>query len=613
MSDFDIVIVGAGPSALGLVYGILTKPSLRLLTIAVIELGERSELSNKGKNHNHIGYWFRKSHGSPLRLRNRIVGAATQMPRTRMLYPTTPQAKLNNRILDVPIGVGVGGGSNVNAGFCTPPDFKNDFTSWPGVWKNGDLIKNSIEEILAAMNDGGGLTLWRVCPTFAEMFNLAEDNNINQENCYIQPGSKICFLPYFSMATNWKGQRVSYYDSLLHPLIDKDMSAKERVKFFTGVAVTRIIIESKVARGVECVNMKLSNSKPFIIKATREVIICAGAIMSPTLLILSGVGDRRQIDLAGVSRCHAHIPAVGRNLRDHILLPRAFISPNQRRIKPSMNSVQAKYMMSLPVGPSIPDQEAKARYQFEVLLADGSITWMIIPHMIASIFRRGASMRRLNRKDSCSIQNVIAVACEVSFNITCSTAFTVIRLVLFLLAWFYPVRLLIQNFTAVTNVCLLNPESKGCITVIRKKTGERKAAFDGVEILVNPGYMTDERDLQALRVGWKASDAIVEHHYKSCIEVLPGILRFLLHDWLDVYAAEFLLPYYHWIGTCAMGSTTEAYGDDQQQAFVVNDKLQVIDIQKLRVCDASVFPTCISAPTALTCAGIGLSLSAFLS
>jgi choline dehydrogenase-like flavoprotein len=141
---------------------------------------------------------------------------------------------------------------------------------------------------------------------------------------------------------------VSYYDSLLHPLMERDLSAKQRVKFFTGCAATRIKIVNKVATGVECIDMKSSIAAPFIINASKEVILCAGAIVSPTLFILSGVGDRNKIDHAGMSPYHAHIPAVGKNLREHILLPRAITSLNQRYIRNSMNSVQAKSFQYYP-------------------------------------------------------------------------------------------------------------------------------------------------------------------------------------------------------------------------------------------------------------------------
>ena len=607
MNDFDIVIVGAGPSAIGLIFGILTNPSFVSQRIAVIELGEHAESANS--NSNHVKYWFRESHGSqllPLTSSTLTFGAATT--RKRLLYSTTPQTHLNNRILDVPIGMGIGGGTTLNACFCSPPDFNQDFGDWPGVWKNGSLIKRAIEELLLVMRQSGGITSWEVCPRFEKMFRL---RSVANQRSGFQQGSQITYFPSYSMATNLNGQRVNYYDAILHPLLQKDKSARERVTFFTGIAVTRIIIKHKIAKGVECIDKKAPNLPPFIINASREVILCAGAILSPVLLILSGVGDKTQLDQAGISECQAHIPAVGMNLRDHVLLPRAFISPNQRYIKESFNSIQAKYKIEIPIEPSILDQEDKQRCcQFEILLADGAITWMIIPHMIASIFRRALPVASIIDccRGPCSMRDAAALGYKVSFNKVCQIIFNVTRATISLILYFLPVRFLIRRFTTVVNICLLNPHSKGCIEVVRRRNGNRSSSLDDVEVLVNPGYLTNEKDTKALHAGWKASDVLVERHYRSCIEILPGILR-RKHDWLSNFAKEFAVPYYHWVGTCAMG---EVAGNNDNE-FVVNDKLQVMRVQNLRVCDASVFPRCISAPTALTCAGIGLALSSFLS
>jgi hypothetical protein len=78
----------------------------------------------------------------------------------------------------------------------------------------------------------------------------------------------------------------------------------------------------------------------------------------------------------------------------------------------------------------------------------------------------------------------------------------------------------------------------------------------------------------------------LEQNYKLCRELLPGKFHFLLKGWLKIYATEFLLTYYHWIGKCATGDTKsiDAFGDQQQhQLSIVNDQLQVTELQKLLV------------------------------
>ena len=86
-------------------------------------------------------------------------------------------------------------------------------------------------------------------------------------------------------------------------------------------------------------------------------------------------------------------------------------------------------------------------------------------------------------------------------------------------------------------------------------------------------------------------------------------------EWFSSYAAEFTNPYYHWCGTCAMGEEKTADLDVdaiEQFGFVVDEHLCVRGTACLRVCDASVFPGCISAPTALTCAALGRAASAVI-
>ena len=83
--------------------------------------------------------------------------------------------------------------------------------------------------------------------------------------------------------------------------------------------------------------------------------------------------------------------------------------------------------------------------------------------------------------------------------------------------------------------------------------------------------------------------------------------------WFSNYVAEFANPYYHWCGTCAMGGEEDDIVIDGKNhnnvnaslSSVVDENLCVRGILGLRICDASVFPDSISAPTALTCAALG--------
>jgi len=80
------------------------------------------------------------------------------------------------------------------------------------------------------------------------------------------------------------------------------------------------------------------------------------------------------------------------------------------------------------------------------------------------------------------------------------------------------------------------------------------------------------------------------------------------------YAKHFMQPYFHYIGTCSMvnNTTCQSSNNQEEEEAVVDENFNVIGMQGLRICDASVFVDCISAPTALTCASLGYILSDIL-
>lgn len=102
------------------------------------------------------------------------------------------------------------------------------------------------------------------------------------------------------------GTRWSSADGYLRPALERD-----NLTLLTGQQARRIVLEEGRARGVELANARLM--------ARREVILSAGAIGSPHLLMLSGIGDERELSAAGVEP-RVHLPGVGRNLHDHATL-----------------------------------------------------------------------------------------------------------------------------------------------------------------------------------------------------------------------------------------------------------------------------------------------------
>ena len=108
--------------------------------------------------------------------------------------------------------------------------------------------------------------------------------------------------------TTHKGRRWSTAQAYLKPAL-----ARHNLALQVGVLATRIVFEGRRAVGVEYARGGRLHS----VRAAREVLLCGGAINSPQLLMLSGIGDADELGTLGIDSI-AHLPGVGRNLQDHL-------------------------------------------------------------------------------------------------------------------------------------------------------------------------------------------------------------------------------------------------------------------------------------------------------
>src|SRR5262249_19360315 len=107
------------------------------------------------------------------------------------------------------------------------------------------------------------------------------------------------------------GRRLSVFRTYTYPYMDRSNLA-----VLTGALVTRVVFDGKRAVGVEF----LRGSKSYRIAARREIVLSLGAINTPRVLMQSGIGDGSELTRAGVDVVQ-HLPGVGRNFTDHILVP----------------------------------------------------------------------------------------------------------------------------------------------------------------------------------------------------------------------------------------------------------------------------------------------------
>ena len=252
-----------------------------------------------------------------------------QMP-TALSYPmntnkyawqfhTEPEPFLDNRKMHCPRGRVMGGSSSIN-GMVYVRGHAEDFNQWEEQGAKGWAYKDCLpyfkrsESWHEGENDyrggsgpvstsnGNNMKLNPLYKAFIEAGKEAGYPETKDYNAEQQEG----FGPMHM--TVGGGVRSSTSNAYIKP-------AKNRsnLKILTNVLVQKIILENKIATGVEY----SINGRKETLKASKEVLICAGSIGSPQLLQLSGIGPTKVLNDAGVDVLH-ELPGVGENLQDHL-------------------------------------------------------------------------------------------------------------------------------------------------------------------------------------------------------------------------------------------------------------------------------------------------------
>ncbi len=303
--------------------------------------------------------------------------------------------------------------------------------------------------------------------------------------------------------------------------------AHERLTVMTGVTVSRIVIEGGRAVGVEI----LAGDERRVVRAAREVVLCAGVIGSPQILMLSGIGPAahlREHDIPVV----ADLP-VGKNLHDHLFVPMTFLAPTAI-------------------------------------------------HRGTPLHFLGGMIREATRGDSWFGRTVF----EGAGFVRSKHANGKPDLQIHTLPWSYPtpnqdkpVRPKVDTRPALTVMpTLIYPKSRGEV---------RLASSDpGAPPLIDPAYLQEPDDARFLLDGVKlVREVMASRHLAGVVtgELLPGA------DFMDDASLARELPnrihtVYHPVGTCRMGRA----GDERT---VVDPSLRVLGVAGLRVADASIMPS----------------------
>jgi len=326
------------------------------------------------------------------------------------------------------------------------------------------------------------------------------------------------------------GQRCSAAVAYLHPVMGR---ANLRVE--TRSLATRVLFAGRRAIGVEYIK----NGQRLIARARREVILAGGAINSPHLLQLSGLGPGQLLRRHGVEVL-ADLPGVGENLQDHYVMGVTY------RLKAGTVSVN-----ELTRGPRFLREVLKYAFQRKGLLT------LSAAHIAAFCKSRpdlaGPDLQFHILPATQNLEAVLAGKMELDTQPGLTLA-----------------------------VCQLRPESRGTICI--------KSADPTVYPAIVPNYLSDPLDREVAVAGLKWGRRIAQQPALAPWieeETLPGANATTDQALLD-YARVVGSTIYHPVGTCQMGHGPQA---------VVDAQLRVHGIEGLRVVDASVMPRLISGNT----------------
>lgn len=230
---------------------------------------------------------------------------------------TTPQPGLNGRRGYQPRGKVLGGSSSVNA-MIYIRGHHSDYDHWAAEGNAGWGWKDVLPYFLRSEHNERGADHWHATGGPLNVMDLRSPNRFGP--VFVEAGRQAGYAVNrdfngadqegvgMYQVTHRNGERYSAAKAYLAPNL-----GRPNLEVITGVHVTRVLVEGRRAVGVEFRQGKELRQ----LKASREVLLCAGALHSPQVLMLSGIGPAAHLQQHGVPVVH-DLPGVGEHLHDHV-------------------------------------------------------------------------------------------------------------------------------------------------------------------------------------------------------------------------------------------------------------------------------------------------------
>lgn len=529
---FDYIIVGGGSAGCLLANRLSRDPALRVL---LLEAGRKDDYP---WIHIPVGYLY-------------CIGN----PRTDWLYKTEPDAGLNGRSLRYPRGKTLGGCSSIN-GMIYMRGQARDFDGWAAMtgddawsWQNclpdfkahedhyrldkGANPKTGDNSRFSDMHGHGGewriekqRLKWDILESFAEAAVEAGIPRSDDFNSGDNEG-----VGYFEVNQR-SGWRWNTSKAFLRPARNRP-----NLTIWTQAHVERLVLETGASGGTRCAGAVVQRQGQRVeVRARREVILSAGAIGSPQILQLSGIGPAGLLKRHGVPVVH-DLPGVGENLQDHLQIRAVFKVGNARTLNTLANSLFGKAMIGLEYA----------------LKRSGPMS--MSPSQLGAFTRSDDSQTHANLEYHVQPLSLDAFG-EPLHDVPAFTA----------------------------SVCNLNPTSVGSVRIRSDRASDAPA--------IAPNYLSTEDDRKIAAESLRQVRRIVSQPALAKYqpqEWKPGV-QFQSDEELARLAGDIANTIFHPVGTTKMGR------DDDPMA-VVDSRLKVRGIEGLRVVDAGIMPKITSGNT----------------